>query len=405
MSSRPLKTVAEPSQLRGLVRDLANQPAFALDLESNGFHRYPERVCLLQFATPRAVYLVDPLSLEDLSPLGPVLADQSIEKVLHGADYDLRSLDRDWAFEIGNLFDTGIAAKFVGIDKAGLATVTEEVLGTTLAKDKRLQRADWSIRPLSEEALEYAADDVRHLVDLRGALGRRLKQLGRTDWVAEECRRLAGVRYVAPNLETAFLSVKGTGGLDPRALAVFRALHRFREAQARLATRPPFRLFPDKALVELALEPSTKLDEVPGLGPNALRRWGRGLRQAVQEGLDSPPVQRPRAPRERVSPEESSKRAERLKGLKGWRSDLGKRLGLDPPLLWPTVSMERLSRGRDSLDDELNAAEVREWQRREAAPSLQAWMAGDLGRGLFREATSEEGRPSRRRGRSREGAA
>ena len=191
----PVHMVVTQGGLAAVAADLAKQRQVALDTESNGFFRYPEQVCLLQFATESNIYLVDPLAIGDVSPLGPVFEDERIEKIMHGADYDIRSLDREWGYRLRNLYDTGVAAHFIGMDRLGLGVLIEELLGITVAKEKRLQRADWSVRPLSEEALAYAAEDVAHLLDLRRVLTEKLTTLERHAWVTEEHGRLTEVRY------------------------------------------------------------------------------------------------------------------------------------------------------------------------------------------------------------------
>ena len=142
----------------------------------------------MQIATTTNGYIIDPLAIgADVGPLGEVFQNQHIEKVVHSADYDLRSLDREWGFRVRNVFDTSVAAAFIGSTRLGLANVLEEVIGVIVIKSKKLQRADWTIRPLRDEALAYAAEDVRHILKLREVLGERLKVLGREHWVAEEC--------------------------------------------------------------------------------------------------------------------------------------------------------------------------------------------------------------------------
>ena len=156
----------QPRFLR-VVDTLRKQPRIAFDLESNGFFRYPERVCLIQIAIPVGqVFLIDPLALDDMTPLGDVLSNERVEIVLHSGDHDIRSLDRDWGFRVASLFDTSIAAAFTGMERLGLATVLESSLGVSVTKDKKLQRSDWTLRPLKPKALNYAVDDVRHLLEL-----------------------------------------------------------------------------------------------------------------------------------------------------------------------------------------------------------------------------------------------
>ncbi|MFA5316653.1 MAG: ribonuclease D, partial [Dehalococcoidales bacterium] len=185
--SLPIEIISQPAQLGAAVRELIGSHTIALDTESNSFHHYPEQLCLVQIASRHKIYIIDTISLSDITPLREVLSDISIEKVVHAADYDIRSLDRHCGLHIHNLFDTSIAASFTGITQLGLAAITKDLLGITINKSKRLQRADWGRRPLSAEALEYAATDVRHLIALREVLDQRLRTLGRAAWVAEEC--------------------------------------------------------------------------------------------------------------------------------------------------------------------------------------------------------------------------
>jgi ribonuclease D len=343
----------------------------ALDTESNSFLRYPEQLCLIQIATRHKVYLIDTIVLEDITPLKEVLADASITKVIHGADYDIRSLDRHCGFRIRNLYDTNIAARFAGLPRVGLAALIEDLLGITITKNTRLQRSDWGLRPLSTEALDYAAADVSHLFALRENLSQRLRALGRTAWVAEECARLEEVRYAAPNPETAYLLVKGGHDLDERGLAILRSLFMFREEEARRQHRPPFYIIPDTALITLAASPETAFSDVPGLGQTGQQRFGRGLSQALRDGLTAPPIRRPPPmPYERMSQEQ----AQRLDRLKAWRTSLGVTLSLDPSLLWPRASLERIAKAPDTFDAEIASADIRRWQRDLFTTALSACL-------------------------------
>jgi ribonuclease D len=346
--------------------------AIALDTESNSFHHYPEQLCLIQIATHHKVYIIDTISLKELDPLIEVLVDDSIKKVIHGADYDIRSLDRHYGFRIRNLFDTSIAARFIGITQFGLAALTRDLLGITINKSKRLQRADWGRRPLSAEVSEYAASDVRHLLALREILDKRLQTLGRSSWVAEECARIEEVRYTTPNLETAYLSVKGAKDLDGHRLAVLQHLFLFREEEARRQHRPPFFVLPDASLIFLATNPEAAFSKVPGLGQTGLKRFGQRLQQALRSGIHSPPIQRPRLIK---AVRASKEQTQRLSRLKEWRASLGYSLSLDPSLLWPLTSLERLAKAPDTLSVELKSDEIRHWQRNVVFSSLQACLS------------------------------
>ena len=253
-----------------------------------------------------------------------------------------------------------------------MAALTRDLLGITINKSKRLQRADWGRRPLSAEALEYAATDVRHLLTMQKTLGKRLQALGRTAWVTEECARIEEVRYTAPNLETAYLSVKGAKDLDGHGLAVLQSLFLFREKEARRRQRPPFMVLPGATLIFLAINPEANLSEVPGLGQSGLKRFGQGLRQALHNGKTAPPIHRPR-PIKAIRA--SKEQAQRLIRLKEWRTSLGSSLSLDPSLLWPLTSLERLAKEPDTLSVELTSDEIRHWQRDVVASSLQACLS------------------------------
>lgn len=366
----PVEIVNQAAQLDASVKAILDSSDIALDTESNSFHRYPEQLCLIQIASRHRVYVIDAIVLKEIAALKEVL-DSSITKVVHGADYDIRSLDRHYGFRIRNVYDTNIAARFAGLTRVGLAALLEDLLGVTIPKSTRLQRADWGRRPLTTEAIDYAATDVRHLFALREFLAQRLQALGRTEWVAEECAQLEEVRYTAPNLETAYLAVKGAKDLDGRGLAILRSLFLFREKEARRQHRPPFFVIPHTTLITLATSPTLALSEVPGLGQTGLKQFGRGLQQALREGLAAPPVRRlPPMTDKRMSREQ----VQRLGRLKAWRVSLGTTLSLDPSLLWPTASLERLAKAPAILSSELTSADIRRWQRDRFAATLSAYL-------------------------------
>lgn len=370
--NRPVNMIMSDAGLASAARTMTGQPSIAMDTESNSFFHYPEQLCLIQVATASDAFIIDPFAIQDVSPLAAVLANPSVKKVMHGADYDVRSLDRAWHARVANLFDTSVAARFVGIMQFGLAALAQELVGATLDKSKRLQRADWAKRPLTEEAIAYAAADVRHLLAIRDILQTRLDALGRSAWVAEEFLRLEAVRYTPPDPETAFLGVKGGRDLGPHGLAVLRALWEFREREALHQARPPFYVLSDEALVYLASGPETELAKTPGFGPGGMQRFGHALEEALDAGRKAPPYRRVIVDTlGRPTPEQAA----RLQKLKAWRTALGERLKLNPSLLWPMHSMERLSRNPSALDAEEHVPEVRAWQWQEFATDLRKTLS------------------------------
>ncbi len=367
----PIKMVSQAVELSAAARELDISKVIALDTESNSRHHYPEQLCLIQIASLDKIYIIDTISASDLSPLRDILADASVRKVIHSADYDIRCLDRHSGLRIRNLSDPSIAARFTGITQYGLASLIKDLLGITIDKSKHIQKSDWGRRPLSTEAILYAANDVRYLVTLQQELDQKLRILGREAWVAEECARIEKVRYNEPNLETAYLSVKGSKDLNGQELAIFQKLFLFREEEARRQCRPPYFVLSDATLIFLAANPRTDFSQLASLGQTGLKRFGNGLRKALENGLNAPPIYRPpRIKTTRTSEEE----VQRLNRLKEWRMLVGSSLSLDPSLIWPLASLERLARTPDTVDIESAHDGIRDWQRQVAAPSLQTFL-------------------------------
>jgi ribonuclease D len=367
---KSFKIITQPADLVKAVHEMGGCSVIALDTESNSRHHYPEQLCLIQIATQSQVYIIDTLALNDLSPLKPVLENSAIRKIIHGADYDIRCFDRHYDYRVHNLLDTSVAARFAGLTEFGLAAIIKNLLGLSITKSEKLQQGDWGRRPLSAEALEYAATDVQHLFALQEKLDQRLEELEREKWVAEECERLEEVRYNTPDMETAFLAVKGSQNFNGSQLAILRCLYLFRDEEARRQRRPPYFVMPDIVLLTLAENSSANLTNVPGLGSYALQRFWAGIQKALAEGQAAPPVQRPKVVYERRTEAENK----RLQQLKAWRTEQATKLGLDPSLLWPTASLERLAKDPKSFESELLSPGVRRWQREQFAESLKGCL-------------------------------
>ena len=368
-SSIPVEIVTTSGQVSDLAGILFQERCIAIDTESNSRHRYPERVCLVQVATNSKVYLIDTLAVHAIQAIGEVLADETVVKVIQGAEYDIRCLDREWGFRVRNLFDTSIAARFVGMKQTGLPVLTEAFLGMHVPKDARIQKSDWSHRPLSQEALNYAATDVWYLLRIQKVLETRLRTLERFPWVAEECGRLEAIRYVAPDPETAFLSLKGSRRLGGQQKAILKRLFILREAEARRRNRPPYYVLPHETLVQLASNPAADLAQLPSLRKQIDSRFGRLLREALHTGLADPPISNPI--RHSIAPA-TQVEIDRLQILKKWRVNLGMQLSIDPALVWPMASLERLGKAPHTLGAELQSPEVRQWQCEQFATSLRA---------------------------------
>jgi ribonuclease D len=280
----PPTLVADPEALARFRELLRAEPVVALDTESNSFHVYRERVCLVQVSTPAGDWVLDPLAV-DLSSLGEVLCDGR-ETVLHGADYDVRCLRREWGWRLPRLFDTMLAARRLGHPALGLSAMVQATFGVQLSKGS--QRSDWGRRPLSREQLAYAALDTHFLLALRERL---LSELTARQLLEEARREFARTAAVEPRERVfdpeGFRRIRGARGLGVGPLAVLRALYLSREERARAADRPPFKVLGDQALLELArLRPRTEaaMLAVPGVTSAVLRRMGDAILAAVAAG-------------------------------------------------------------------------------------------------------------------------
>ena len=352
-----------------MAEELRRAPRLALDTERNGRFAYRERICLIQISDGRETYLLDPLSVKGLDALGELLADEAVAVVMHGCEEDVRFFDRDFGFEVSNLFDTGLAARFLGVSRPNLGAVLEEFCGVGIAKDPKLQVSHWGLRPLSGPALDYAASDVHHLLPLADELEYRLDKLGRVEWVREECARITGLRHPPEEpLETAFRRVKGWESLNPREAAVLQELYAFRDGKACAWDVPPTQAASNGDLLELAQCYGRPPRGVGGL--LASRCFGE-LMEALERGMDGPEAPKPPRPDRGAEPWTHESR-ERLKVLKQWRTGLSAELNLAVSHIWPTPSLERIALRPERLRHELAGGdgEVRRWQREEFGAGL-----------------------------------
>jgi len=337
----------------------------AIDTEADAQHRYRDRVCLIQMTIDGQDYLIDPLEEADLAPLGRLLADGGRRKIFHGADYDLRMLDRDMQFRIEGLFDTMIAARFIGERAFGLAALVEKFFGITL--DKRFQRADWSQRPLPAEMAQYAVLDTRYLLELTEILETRLKELGRVGWADEEFRRLERVRWTGDREPTdVWQRFKHLRTYSPRELSILRELGAWREKVAMRLDQPPFRVGREEVLATLARRAprsGSDLREVRGLH----RRFSSGdgsrdLLEAIAIGLERAEVDPPRAPRgkkKRLTDEQQPE----LRRLIEIRDRNAAELDLEPPVVAPRSLLESMAIAAEQGRPSSEIPELREWQR------------------------------------------
>ena len=362
--------IRTPEALAEAIAALLREPLVGVDTEAASFHRYHDRIFLIQLSSPSRTEIIDPLAVEDLSPLGRLLADGKVEKIFHDADYDLRILDRDYGFRARRLFDTRVAAQLAGEPAVGLAALLEKYAEVKLAKEH--QKADWSRRPLSPGMLAYAAADTAHLPALREQLRARLTALGRLAWAEEEFARLEDLRWTGGGAADgagpdALLRVKGAKALTPRQLAALRELFQWREDVAAEQDRATFRIIGNDALLAVAKalpRAPAELGAIASLPRSLAARHGPALLEGVHRALTLPERELPRverAPRQARDPAVET-RVERLKTV---RNRAAAELALDPGVLCGRSTLEAVARIEPPPNDRAGLArigELRRWQ-------------------------------------------
>lgn len=345
---------------------LAPITEIAVDTEGASFHKFVDRVYLLQLSTRGFSAIIDPLAVnrEQLAPLGALLERADVETVFHDADYDLRLLQRDYGWHVRSIFDTRIAAQLLGLKAFGLAALLERYFGAKL--DKKHQRADWSMRPLTPDMLEYAAQDTRYLLELRDRLREALEKKGRLPWAREEFARLEGTKWSEEEAGTGFLRIKGARDLSRRELAVLRELGPWRDDIAREQDRATFRVIGNEQLLEIARRQPRDRDalaRIKGIPRGILERRAHEMLDAVRRALAAAEADLPRfpkGPRWDRDPDFDRK----VNALKTVRDDVSRELDLDPGVLCARDRLEAVARRNPRVADELDEVpELRSWQR------------------------------------------
>jgi ribonuclease D len=357
------RLIARKSELVRLAESLSGCRRIAFDLEADSMFHFREKVCLIQAAWDGGIAVIDPLALSDLSALAPVLSDRQRVKVFHGADYDVRSLYRDFGFRIRGLFDTELACRYLGHEETGLGSTLKRYYDVRV--DKRYQKRNWSKRPLPDEMLAYAASDVRHLLPLSEQLEAELTAVNRLQWVQEECRILSRVRPTLTEQRPLFLRFKGAGRLGRRNLAVLESLLELRLRLAEQKDRPPFKIFSNDVvlrIVKLRPKNMNALQNSGILSPKQTRMFGTDILEAVATGLAVPDASLPVYPRKRA-PKPDPSVPERIQRIRRWRDAKARSLQLDPALVLNKGLMTRIAKSEPKGFADLKKIEdLRNWQ-------------------------------------------
>jgi ribonuclease D len=323
------RLVEDDTSFAEVVDGLASASEYAVDTEFHRERTYFPTVALVQIKWDDQIVLVDPLKVE-LAPLARVL-DGPGTAVMHAASQDLEVLQRACGTVPSRLFDTQLAAGFLGFATPSLASLAERILHVDLPKASRL--TDWLRRPLGDDQQVYAASDVAHLLELARLIREELARVGRLQWAEEECEELRARGWSSMDPEQAWLRLKDGRALKGRARGVAREVAAWRERRAATIDQPVRHVLSDLAIIGIASNPPRTLEQlrrIRGIDErNARGRLGEELLEAVARGADSPVE--PSKPRRREDVERDQRPAVTL--VSAWLSQLGRDLRIDPMLL------------------------------------------------------------------------
>lgn len=372
-----MKWIGTQSDLDAAVARFRSAPTIAVDTEADSLHSYFDKVCLIQVSIPDEDFLIDPLARIDLKEFGEVLSSPGTRKILHGADYDVRILQRDFGIVIHNFTDTMICAQILGYEAVGLAALLKRHFD--LDVDKAHQRADWAMRPLSADMLKYAVLDTHYLDRLAAKVREELEALGRWEWAEEEFSRLSAVRYEEIERDQeAYRKIKGSSKLTRRGLAILRMLYWWRDEVAQKLDRPPFKVIGNEALVSISTDHPRnpgQLAGAMGVAPIHVRKYGEDLVAIVERAFAIPENELP----ERVAPKPwiRDKEIERtVDALKSARDAIAANLKINSSVLAPRHVLVAIATQKPATIEEMSAIPaMREWQKKVLGPAMLDVMA------------------------------
>ncbi len=364
--------VSDEEALESLLPHLKAMNRVALDTEADSLHHYYEKVCLIQLNAGESLFILDPLVGLDLTPFFSALGDKQL--IMHGADYDLRLLRKNFGFVPGEIFDTMTAAQLLGYEKLGLADLVEHHKGVRLSKSA--QKMNWSKRPLSTKMISYAGNDVRYLLSIADELQNALSRLDRMEWLEESCSHLITSSEEQhdhdPEREWR---IKGTFGLERRVMAFIHALWYWREEEARSADIPCFKILTNETIIDMACwlkeHDNDTVHGYPHL-PRSVRgsRFTR-LAEAVQAARRLPPHLWPKPLESRRGPRYLLDNI-LVENLKKRRDETALKLGISQPVLAPTRALTKLALHLPRNDEDMRKyAGLLRWQVKVLGPAIQ----------------------------------
>lgn len=355
--------IESEAELNSICDGLLKEKIIAVDLEADSMHCFNEKICLIQIASATQAFLIDPFEIREVKAFIKLLENDDVKKVFHGADFDIRSLDRDYQASVNNLFDTEIACRFLGIKERGLAALLKR--NFNLDVDKKFQKVDWAKRPLKQEMIEYSVGDVAFLVELHDIIHGRLEEKGRLSWAVEEFEIQSRVRYENNHALPLFKKFKGAGRMDNRSLAVLESLLQARILIAQKKDQPLFKILSNASLMTLAREKPLTMDQIlktRALSKKQLDMYGHLCLEAIIKAVNIDFKSLPSYPKTR-QPKRDELVQERIERLKKMREELSSSLGIEPGFLLNNGLIGSIAVENPAGTSELLKIEnVRHWQ-------------------------------------------
>ncbi|MFQ5580439.1 MAG: ribonuclease D [Nitrospiria bacterium] len=360
-----MEYITTPDARDAAISILKGCSVIGVDTEGDSLFSYKERVSLIQISGGEKHYVFDPLLLDSVLPLASILEDRSILKILHGADYDVASMRRDFGFKIGPIFDTTLAARAVGIEKYSLQDLVKRYFQETLSK--KYQKADWSYRPIPREQLDYAFRDTFFLVPLYQILKKEVEKKGREDQIAEECRLLEEITWNGKTFEpNDYLRIKGAKPLPPVSQRVLRELAVARDRLAKESNRPSFKVISNWELLTIAKSPPQDEAALARLFPresSSIRKNKSRWLEAVSKGLTSTVPLPGKEKRSAATVTLTRDEEKRLAGLKAWRNKQAALEGLEPSMVISSSILKVIAKEKpETLEGLDGILPLRKWQ-------------------------------------------
>ncbi len=338
-----MKFIETQAQLDEIIKPLSQVKSLSIDTEADSLHHYYEKLCLIQISTKSEDYVIDTLAKLDFAQLVKVISEKPA--ICHGADFDLRMIHRFFGVEVKGVFDTMLAAQFIGYPRPSLVVLVEKHYNISLPKAN--QKADWSKRPLTDSMLEYAGNDSHYLLGLAEILEKEMKQLNRLAWFKESCAATAKQVTIKRTVDLDQLwRVKGSKDLKPTELVFLRELWQWREKESQRRDRPRFKVMGNDQMVRIAQwveshsdEDITKCKDIPGsFNESKIKSIEKYIQKAMQTPVQGILIHKSKKPMKRFS----TKQKNILALLKRERTKISDKLNMDPSLIVSNASMEAM---------------------------------------------------------------